>query len=353
MSIETRGEAAQAPAGVTPSGGAGRGFLSDVIVELGFATRDAVEEAVRAARSPGTTVARALVDSGAISEEQLARATAERYGFDYIDLEGFDVDPAAANLIKPTVARRYLAVPVCFLGQTLLVAMADPADSLGVNDIAVMTKLEVRPAVAARPALGELLEALPLDEAEAGAAVARPAPASVPEVAEKPESSAVFWQDGAGGELKAPEAAGPPDEELRARVAELEAELERAAADEELRAGELATLRERLTAAENELSSARAEAEKAVSRAEAAESRAAAAEARDEELRDADARAEQARQALIAGREKAERELEQSAITERDLRDQLSDVETRRAELEERMREALRALAGPEGSDPS
>ena len=101
---------------------------------------------------------------GAISEEQLAHATAERYGIDYIDLEGFDVDPAAANLIKPTAAKRYQAVPVGFLGKGLLVAMADPADALGVNDIAVMTKLEVRPAVAARPALDALLESLPLDE---------------------------------------------------------------------------------------------------------------------------------------------------------------------------------------------
>ena len=44
---------------VAPSEPGGRsGFLSDVIVELGFAERETVEKAVRAARSPGTTVAR-------------------------------------------------------------------------------------------------------------------------------------------------------------------------------------------------------------------------------------------------------------------------------------------------------
>ena len=140
---------------MTPPGAAGgrRGFLSDVIVDLGFATRETVEQAVRAARSPGTTVARVLVDMNAISEEQLARAIAERYGIDYVDLDRFDVDPAAANLIKPAAAQRYQAVPVAFLGQDLLVAMGDPADSVGVNDIAVMTARQVRPAVAAAPAL--------------------------------------------------------------------------------------------------------------------------------------------------------------------------------------------------------
>ena len=42
----------------------------------------------------GSTVAQVLVDNGAISEEQLARATAERYGIAYIDLENFEVDRA-------------------------------------------------------------------------------------------------------------------------------------------------------------------------------------------------------------------------------------------------------------------
>ena len=69
--------AAKTPKGVVPPSGAGRsGFLSDVIVELEFASRETVEQAVRAADSPGMTVARVLVDTGAITEEQLARATA-------------------------------------------------------------------------------------------------------------------------------------------------------------------------------------------------------------------------------------------------------------------------------------
>src|SRR5918994_3317367 len=154
------------PKGVIPptAPGGRSGFLSDVIVDLGFAEREAVEQAVRAARSPGTTVARVLVESGAITEEQLAHATAERYGIAYVDLESYTVDPSAANLIKPSAAKRYQAVPVGFVGGGLLVAMADPADSLGVSDIAVMTKMDVKPAVAARPALDDLLERLPLDD---------------------------------------------------------------------------------------------------------------------------------------------------------------------------------------------
>jgi type IV pilus assembly protein PilB len=56
----------------------------------------------------------------------------------------------AANLVTTTAAKRYQAVPVAFVDtSTLLVAMADPANVLAVDDMAIMTGYEVRVAVAA------------------------------------------------------------------------------------------------------------------------------------------------------------------------------------------------------------
>jgi Type II secretion system (T2SS), protein E, N-terminal domain len=356
---------------VAPTGVNRPGFLSDVIVDLGFATRETVDQAVREARSPGTTVARVLVDIGAIDEEQLARATAERYCIDYVDLSGFDVDPTAANLIKPAAARRYQAVPVGHVGKSLLVAMADPADALGLNDIAAMTKLDVRPAVASRPALDELLEALPLDEdgwephPEAEAVEPEDeheaaAPDVEPEAAE-PEDEV---EAAAGKPRRArPGAAfAVRAEDLLAQVSglrherdDLRLELRRVSAEVEVRISELEALRAKLTDAETELVRARA-----------------VADAHADELAAADARSEQARQALAEMREEAEREREQAAMTERELREKLGGEGRRRGELEgrladvesaafaaersfeelrlaqQRMRSALRALAEPD-----
>ena len=57
--------------------------------------------------------------------------------------------------------RRYQAVPVSFVGdRTLLVAMVDPANVLAIDDIAVMTGYEVRPAVASLADVEWLLERL-------------------------------------------------------------------------------------------------------------------------------------------------------------------------------------------------
>ena len=146
----------------TPSrrGGSGR-MLADVVVDLGFMTRERMDAAIDAAQAAGTAVERVLVSDRLIDDDQLARAVAERFGLDHLDLELYRVDPDAAKLVTPAAVRRYQAVPVCYSGdRTLLVAMADPANVLAVDDIAVMTGYEVRPAVASAADIERLLERL-------------------------------------------------------------------------------------------------------------------------------------------------------------------------------------------------
>jgi len=146
----------------TPSrrGGSGR-VLTDVLVDLGFVEREVMDDAVQAAHSAGSAAERILLGQNAITDDQLSRAVAERFGLDHVDLRGYRVDPDAARLVTPAAVKRYQAVPVAFVSdRTLLVAMADPANVLAVDDIAVMTGYEVRPAVASGANIEWLLERL-------------------------------------------------------------------------------------------------------------------------------------------------------------------------------------------------
>jgi type IV pilus assembly protein PilB len=141
-------------------------FLTDVIVELGFAEPSVVEKAVETARSTATTPEDVLMSSGSLTQEALARAIAERHGLDHLDLATFAVDMTAANLITSAAAKRFEAVPVAFIGETgLLLAMADPSNVLAVDDVALMTGFEVRTAVASRDDIAALITRLTrLDE---------------------------------------------------------------------------------------------------------------------------------------------------------------------------------------------
>ena len=138
--------------GLTPPMTRGRssGFVTDVIVDLGYVGDDRARQAIEEARIAGKPPERLLVEQGALSADQFSRAIAERYGLDHVDLTAYQVDMAAANLIPVNTARRYSAIPVGFLDkQTLLVAMADPTNVLAIDDIQIATGLDCRVAVAA------------------------------------------------------------------------------------------------------------------------------------------------------------------------------------------------------------
>src|SRR5271166_2246797 len=136
-------------------------FLTDVIVDMGLVSRRQVDDALEASRNAGTTPERVLLESGALNQDGLARALAERYGLDHLDLGVFQVDMSAANLVSTTIAKRYQAVPVAFADKrTLLVAMADPSNVLAVDDIAIMTGYEIRVAVAPPEDISTLISRL-------------------------------------------------------------------------------------------------------------------------------------------------------------------------------------------------
>ena len=69
----------------TPSrrGGSGR-VLTDVIVDLGFVARGEMDEAIERANGNGSVPERLLLNDGTLTDDQLARAVAERFGLDHL-----------------------------------------------------------------------------------------------------------------------------------------------------------------------------------------------------------------------------------------------------------------------------
>src|SRR5882757_416819 len=123
-------------------------FIGDIVVDLGYATRESVEAAIAESRANGRRTGEVLVERGVLTPDQLARVVAERFGVDQLDLGIFKVDMSAANLLPSSSAKRYGAVPVRIIDdRTLLAAMIDPGNVLAVDDISLMSGYEVRAAV--------------------------------------------------------------------------------------------------------------------------------------------------------------------------------------------------------------
>ncbi len=153
------------PAGLTPPAERGRSklLIGELLVERGYATHDQVHRAIATGRETARATGTVLVDEGIITPDQLAIALAQRLGLHHVDLARYPVDMNAANMLEPAIARRHGAVPIGFLdehGRVLLVAMADPANVLAVDDIALLTGCAIRPAIASPTDVFELISKL-------------------------------------------------------------------------------------------------------------------------------------------------------------------------------------------------
>ncbi|MFN2615904.1 MAG: GspE/PulE family protein [Thermoleophilaceae bacterium] len=161
----TSGAEAEAPEtdkgiGITAPRASGRkhGAIGDVLVELGFIPAEQLQSAIAEGKKSDRTPERVLIESGGVTADQLARATAERFGLDHVDLTVYKPDPSAVSLVTPQAVRRYQAVPIGFDPHgLLLVAMADPSNVLALDDLKLMTGHEMRAVVASQDDIVSLI----------------------------------------------------------------------------------------------------------------------------------------------------------------------------------------------------
>lgn len=126
------------------------GHLGTLLIDEGLVTPEILETGMALQESTGRPLGRVLVEEGLVEESDLVRALAKHIGIEFVDLNAVTVDPAAASLIPESLARRYAAVPIAFENDALIVAMADPANVLAIDDIRALTGRDVLPRVATR-----------------------------------------------------------------------------------------------------------------------------------------------------------------------------------------------------------
>jgi type IV pilus assembly protein PilB len=125
--------------------------LGDVLLESGHVTADELASALDEQRRHGRSLGRVLVERGALTETQLIAAQAEQIGLRFVDLSDIAVDVSAVVLVSEAVCRRHSVLPIGREDGRLILAMADPANVFAVDDVRLLTGMEVRAVVATRP----------------------------------------------------------------------------------------------------------------------------------------------------------------------------------------------------------
>ena len=124
--------------------------LGRLLLENNLIDEDQLNEALVEHNDSGKSLGRVLIDRGVLTEGQLTSVLAEQIGIRYVDLTSYDVDPEAATLVDVNLARRYTIMPIDFDHGKLMVALADPTNVFALDDVRIMTGMEILPVVSTR-----------------------------------------------------------------------------------------------------------------------------------------------------------------------------------------------------------
>jgi type IV pilus assembly protein PilB len=141
--------------GTTPADpGAPAGFdtVADLVAELVAAAEIVPRDRLAAARGRAGTgsLAEALRDEGYAQPEGIARSLARRHDLPFIDLQEERVSPDAGELVPLLTLQRVIAIPVSRHDDRLRVAVADPGNIHGIDEIRLASRYQVEIGVASR-----------------------------------------------------------------------------------------------------------------------------------------------------------------------------------------------------------
>ncbi len=126
------------------------GQLDQLLLARGLIAEEQLIEAIDIAQQKGRSLGRVLIELGYVTEGGLVAILAEQLGLEFMDLAEASLDASAVALVPEATARRHSCIPVRLEDDRLIVAMADPANVVAVDDIRALTKRDVRTVVSTK-----------------------------------------------------------------------------------------------------------------------------------------------------------------------------------------------------------
>jgi len=135
-----------------------RPALADVLVGQGMVPKHTVDQTLHRLGGVTASLGTTLVSEGALSEEQLARALAVQFGLPFDPLTDFRVDHSFYDTVSVKLMQRHPFVPIVESQGRLTVAVPDPQNLLGLDELELLLGRPLDVVVSTRSAILIALE---------------------------------------------------------------------------------------------------------------------------------------------------------------------------------------------------
>jgi MSHA biogenesis protein MshE len=122
--------------------------LGDLLVDKKLISEAQLQEALAEQKRSGRKIGQVLIENGYIQEELMLQTLSAQLKVPYVDISTFELNPELVKRLPETAARRYRSLVLKETPDGLLVAMGDPTDIFGYDEIARILKQPVLLAMA-------------------------------------------------------------------------------------------------------------------------------------------------------------------------------------------------------------
>lgn len=125
-----------------------RRMLGEILQENGLINAEQLQEALQAQQDTDQKIGRILVEKGFITEQQLLEALEFILGIPQVQINKLQIEPEMVKILPTTLIRKHKILPIAVNHGRLTLAMADPLNYEAIDDVRIITNMDVVPVMA-------------------------------------------------------------------------------------------------------------------------------------------------------------------------------------------------------------
>lgn len=128
--------------------------LGDILVKQHVITEEQLKQALDLQKGTGKKIGEVMVDSGIITDDMIVNALHMQLGLKIVRLTGVVIPREVRDLVNVSLLKKYECIPFeldAYNANILHLAMADPMDMAAIDDISIVTNLQIEPYIAMAP----------------------------------------------------------------------------------------------------------------------------------------------------------------------------------------------------------
>lgn len=132
--------------------------LGDILIKAGLITKKELDHALKLKVESDKKLGEVLIDLDYVTEQDILKALEIQLGIPKVHLEKEFIDSEIPQLISEDLARRHMVFPFKREEKTLHVAMADPLNFHGIDDLKISTGYEIKPYITTKKSIQIAIE---------------------------------------------------------------------------------------------------------------------------------------------------------------------------------------------------